>query len=58
MTLGVSVFHRDEGSDRDFGGYEATASFDLPLQWGLRRAGKAKPRRRLAASLGRPGARP
>ena len=53
VTLGVSVFDRDEGSDRDFGGYEAMVSFDLPLQWGLRRAREGEAQARLAASQAR-----
>lgn len=53
VTLGLSVFDRDEGRDRDFGGYEAMVSFDVPLQWDLRRAREGEARARLAASQAR-----
>ncbi len=53
VTLGLSVFDRDEGRDRDFGGYEAMVSFDVPLQWGLRRAREGEAQAKLAASQAR-----
>ena len=53
VTLGLSVFDEDGGNDREFGGYEAMVSFDVPLQWGLRRAREGEAQARLAASQAR-----
>lgn len=53
LTLGVSVFDAESGSDRDFGGYEAMVGFEIPLQWGLRRAQESEALARLAASRAR-----
>ncbi|MGZ8312846.1 MAG: TolC family protein [Allosphingosinicella sp.] len=53
VTLGLSVFDRDGGNDRDFGGYEAMVAFDVPLQGGLRRAREGEAQARLAASQAR-----
>ena len=53
VTLGVTVYDEDGSNDRQFGGYEAMVSFDVPLQWGLRRAREQDARAKLAASRAR-----
>lgn len=53
VTLGVTVYDEDGDNDRQFGGYEAMVSLDVPLQWGLRRAREQDARAKLAASRAR-----
>ncbi|HEV8390641.1 MAG TPA: TolC family protein [Dongiaceae bacterium] len=52
LTLGVSVV--DE--DRDITGYEAKVGFNIPLQWGLRRAQEGQAKARLAEAKARASA--
>lgn len=52
LTLGVSVV--DE--DRDITGYEAKVGFNIPLQWGLRRAEQDQAKARLAEARARASA--
>lgn len=52
LTLGVSVV--DE--DRDISGYEAKVGFNIPLQWGLRRAEQGQAKARLAEARSRSSA--
>ena len=49
LTLGVSVV--DE--DRDISGYEARVGFNIPLQWGLRRAQEGQAKAKLAEARAR-----
>lgn len=49
LTLGVSVV--DE--DRDVTGYEAKIGFNIPLQWGLRRAEQGQAKAKLAEARAR-----
>ncbi len=53
VTLGVTVYDEDGDNDRQFGGYEAMVSLDVPLQWGLRRARERDAHAKLAASRAR-----
>jgi len=46
LTLGVSVVDRD----RDITGYEAKVGFNIPLQWGLRRAQQSQAKAKLAGA--------
>ena len=71
VTFGVTVYDEDGSNDRQFGGYEAMVSVDVPLQWGLRRArertlgrswrrrgrGARRRKRTCAATSRRPGGR-
>lgn len=52
LTLGVSVV--DE--ERDITGYEAKVGFNIPLQWGLRRAEQGQAKARLAEARARASA--
>lgn len=52
LTLGVSVV--DE--DRDITGYEAKVGFNIPLQWGLRRAEQGRAKAKLAEARARTSA--
>jgi outer membrane protein TolC len=52
LTLGVSVV--DE--DRDITGYEAKVGFNIPLQWGLRRAEQGRAKAKLAEARARSSA--
>ena len=52
LTLGVSVV--DE--DREVSGYEAKIGFNIPLQWGLRRAQQRQAKARLAEARARSSA--
>lgn len=52
LTVGVSLV--DE--DRDLAGYEARIGFNIPLQWGLRRAEQGQARARLAEAKARAAA--
>lgn len=52
LTLGVSVV--DE--DREISGYEAKIGFNVPLQWGLRRAEQGQAKARLAEARARSSA--
>lgn len=52
LTLGVSVV--DEG--REISGYEARVGFNIPLQWGLRRAQQGQAKARLAEARARSSA--
>ncbi|HET6157755.1 MAG TPA: TolC family protein [Dongiaceae bacterium] len=49
LTLGVTVV--DE--DRDISGYEAKVGFNIPLQWGLRRAQQGQAKAKLAEARAR-----
>ncbi len=49
LTLGVAVV--DE--DRDINGYEARVGFNIPLQWGLRRAQEGQAKAKLAEARAR-----
>jgi outer membrane protein TolC len=49
LTLGVSVV--DE--DREISGYEAKVGFNIPLQWGLRRAEQGQAKAKLAEARAR-----
>jgi cobalt-zinc-cadmium efflux system outer membrane protein len=49
LTLGVTVV--DE--DRDISGYEAKVGFNIPLQWGLRRAQQGQAKAKLAEERAR-----
>lgn len=53
VTVGLSVFDEDGSADRQFGGYEAMVSVDIPLQWGLRHARERNAAAKLAASRAR-----
>ena len=52
LTLGVSVI--DE--DREIRGYEAKVGFNIPLQWGLRRAQQGQAKAKLAEARARSSA--
>lgn len=52
LTLGVSVV--DE--EREISGYEARVGFNIPLQWGLRRAQQGQAKARLAEARARSSA--
>lgn len=52
LTLGVSVV--DE--DREIRGYEAMVGFNIPLQWGLRRAQQGQAKAKLAEARARSSA--
>ena len=52
LTLGVSVV--DE--DRDLTGYEARVGFNIPIQWGLRRAERGQAKVKLAEARARASA--
>lgn len=52
LTLGFSVV--DE--DRDVAGYEAKVGFNIPLQWGLRRAEQGQAKAKLAEARARSSA--
>lgn len=52
LTLGVSVV--DE--DREIRGYEAKVGFNIPLQWGLRRAQQGQAKAKLAEARARSSA--
>jgi outer membrane protein TolC len=52
LTLGVSVVDRD----RDITGYQAKVGFNIPLQWGLRRAEQSQARAKLAGARARASA--
>lgn len=52
LTVGVSLV--DE--DRDISGYEARIGFNIPLQWGLRRAEQGQARAKLAEAKARAAA--
>ncbi len=52
LTLGVSVV--DE--EREISGYEAKVGFNIPLQWGLRRAQQGQAKARLAEARARSSA--
>ncbi len=49
LTLGVSLVDQD----RDIAGYEARIGFNIPLQWGLRRAERGRAKANLAAARSR-----
>jgi outer membrane protein, heavy metal efflux system len=52
LTVGVSVVDQD----RDISGYEARIGFNVPLQWGLRRAQQSQAKARLAEARARSAA--
>lgn len=52
LTLGMSVVD----NDRDITGYEAKVGFNIPLQWGLRRAEQSQAKARLAGARARSSA--
>lgn len=52
LTLGVSMV--DE--DRDLTGYEARVGFNIPIQWGLRRAERGQAKAKLAEARARASA--
>jgi cobalt-zinc-cadmium efflux system outer membrane protein len=52
LTLGVSVVDMD----RDISGYEAKVGFNIPLQWGLRRAEQGQAKAKLAEARARSSA--
>ena len=49
LTVGVSLVDRD----RDITGYEAKLGFNIPLQWGLRRAERSRAKAKLAGARAR-----
>lgn len=49
ITLGVSIVDRD----RNISGYEAKIGFNIPLQWGLRRAEQSEAKAKLATARAR-----
>jgi outer membrane protein TolC len=53
VTLGLSVYDEDGADSRQFGGYEAMISLEIPLQWGLREARERDAKLKLAASRAR-----
>ena len=53
VTLGLSVYDEDGADRRQFGGYEAMISLEIPLQWGVRDAREREFKAKLAASRAR-----